>query len=211
MSVLITIFSGVFRRGSAQATIFSGVFRRGSAQATIFSGVFRRGSAQVKVLLATAVAAAALLTTAGCGAAAVAEAPKAAVADTFAFGGKTLDGQAYDAAALAGRPALLWFWAPWCATCASEAQSVNDLRTEYGDKLAILGIAGMGGNADMHKFVADLEVKNVNLDDQAGVLWKRFGITEQSTYVLVDRSGQVRTTSYLDDLELTDKIKALVA
>jgi thiol-disulfide isomerase/thioredoxin len=140
----------------------------------------------------------------------VSPAPKAAVSSVFSFGGKTLDGAAFDAAALAGKPALLWFWAPWCATCASEAQSVNDLVTEYGDRLAVLGIAGLGNNQDMHQFVSDLEVKNVNLDDSAGVLWKRFGITQQSTYVLVDRSGKVRTTSYLDDLQLTGKVKSLV-
>jgi thiol-disulfide isomerase/thioredoxin len=134
-----------------------------------------------------------------------------AAASTLAFTGRTLDGAAFDAATMAGRPAILWFWAPWCATCASEAQSINDLRTEYGDKLGILGIAGMGNNKDMHQFVSDLEVRNVNLDDQAGVLWKRFGITEQSTYVLVDRTGQVVTTRYLDDLQLTDKVKLLVA
>jgi thiol-disulfide isomerase/thioredoxin len=147
---------------------------------------------------------------AGCASAAAPKAAAVAVADTLTFTGKTLDGAAFDASVLAGKPALLWFWAPWCATCAGEAQSVNDLRTKYGDRLGILGIAGMGGTAEMHEFVADLGVQNVNLDDQAGVLWKRFGITQQSTYVLIDRSGAVRTTGYLDDLQLTDKVKTLV-
>jgi thiol-disulfide isomerase/thioredoxin len=139
-------------------------------------------------------------------------APAAAVPDTLNFTGKTLDGATFDASTLAGRPALLWFWAPWCATCASEAQSINDLEDEYGDRLAIIGIAGMGTNTDMHRFVADLDVTTVpNLDDQAGVLWRRFGVTEQSTYVVIDRSGTVVATGYLDDLQLTDKVKSLVA
>jgi len=139
-------------------------------------------------------------------------APAAAVPDTLNFTGKTLDGATFDASTLAGRPALLWFWAPWCATCASEAQSINDLKDEYGDRLAIIGIAGMGTNTDMHRFVADLDVTTVpNLDDQAGMLWRRFGVTEQSTYVVIDRSGTVVATGYLDDLQLTDKVKSLVA
>jgi thiol-disulfide isomerase/thioredoxin len=151
--------------------------------------------------------AAGLLALTGC-----ASAPSAAVPDTFNFTGKTLDGATFDASTLAGRPALLWFWAPWCATCASEAQSINDLKDEYGDRLAILGIAGMGNNKDMHRFVAELDVTKVpNLDDQAGVLWRRFGITEQSTYVVIDRSGTVVATGYLDDLQLTGKVKSLVA
>ena len=154
--------------------------------------------------------AAGLLALTGC--ASSPSAPAAAVPDTLNFTGKTLDGATFDASTLAGRPALIWFWAPWCATCASEAQSINDLKDEYGDRLAIIGIAGMGTNTDMHRFVADLDVTTVpNLDDQAGVLWRRFGITEQSTYVVIDRSGTVVATGYLDDLQLTDKVKSLVA
>jgi thiol-disulfide isomerase/thioredoxin len=154
--------------------------------------------------------AAGLLALTGC--ASSPSAPAAAVPDTLNFTGKTLDGATFDASTLAGRPALIWFWAPWCSTCASEAQSINDLKDEYGDRLAIIGIAGMGTNTDMHRFVADLDVTTVpNLDDQAGVLWRRFGVTEHSTYVVIDRSGTVVATGYLDDLQLTDKVKSLVA
>ena len=177
------------------------------------SGVVRKAVGLVRVPERLLLIGLALVLVSGC--AGPAHPPAVAVAarraDTLAFTGRTLDGAAFDATTMAGRPAILWFWAPWCATCASEAQSINDLRTEYGDKLGILGIAGMGNNKDMHQFVSDLEVRNVNLDDQAGVLWKKFGITEQSTYVLVDRTGAVVTTSYLDDLQLTDKVKLLVA
>jgi thiol-disulfide isomerase/thioredoxin len=153
------------------------------------------------------VLAAALLTAAGC-----ASAPAAAVPATLNFTARTLDGATFDATTLAGRPALLWFWAPWCATCASQAQSINDLEDEYGDRLGIVGIAGMGNNNDMRRFVADLDVTKVpNLDDQAGVLWRRFGVIEQSTYVVIDRAGTVVTTGYLDDLQLTAKVTSLVA
>jgi thiol-disulfide isomerase/thioredoxin len=160
---------------------------------------------------AVALAAAVLLLGSGSGCGSPAQ-PKTATAGTLAFTGKTLDGAAFDAATLAGKPAILWFWAPWCATCASEAQSINDLKDEYGDRLAVLGIAGMGDNKAMHQFVSDLEVTKVpNLDDQQGVLWKRFGITEQSTYVLVDKAGKILDKAYLDDLQLTTKVKSLVA
>jgi thiol-disulfide isomerase/thioredoxin len=140
-------------------------------------------------------------------------APTAAVVPAaLKFTGTTLDGQPFDASTLAGKPALLWFWAPWCATCASEAQSVADLADQYQGRLGILGIAGMGKNKAMHEFVSDLEVGAVpHLDDGAGKIWKRFKITEQSTYVVVDRTGKVVTTGYLDDLQLTAEVKSLVA
>ncbi|WP_305784226.1 redoxin domain-containing protein [Symbioplanes lichenis] len=136
----------------------------------------------------------------------------AAKPQLLAFTGRTLDGTPYDAATLAGKPTILWFWAPWCATCASEAMSIADLHDEYGDRLNILGIAGLGGNKEMHEFVRDLEVGQVtHLDDEAGDIWRRFGITEQSTYVILDGAGTKVVESYLDDQQLTKQVKALVA
>ncbi|GIF25322.1 thiol-disulfide isomerase/thioredoxin [Actinoplanes tereljensis] len=128
------------------------------------------------------------------------------------FSGQTLDGTAYNAAALAGKPAILWFWAPWCATCASEAQSIADLAEEYQGRLGILGVAGLGSNKDMHAFVSDFELDSMpHLDDQAGAIWKRFKITQQSWYVFLDRTGKVTKVGYLDDLQLTAEVKTLVA
>ena len=153
-------------------------------------------------------------TTAASTTAATASAAPAApsVPAVLRFSGKTLDGKAFDASTLAGKPTILWFWAPWCATCASEAQSVRDLHEVYGDRLNFLGIAGMGKTREMHQFVSDLEVGAVtHLDDQAGKLWKKFKITEQSLYVVIDRTGKIRSTGYLDDLQLTAQVKSLVA
>jgi thiol-disulfide isomerase/thioredoxin len=145
-------------------------------------------------------------------AAAASAAPAGAVPAALRFQGKTLDGTAFDAATLAGKPTVLWFWAPWCATCASEAFSISDLQKEYAGRLNILGIGGLGGNKEMHEFVADLKVGAVpHLDDEAGVVWKKFGITQQATYVILDRTGKVVASSYLDDLQLTTKVKSLVA
>ncbi|MFC7530682.1 TlpA family protein disulfide reductase [Actinoplanes sp. GCM10030250] len=128
------------------------------------------------------------------------------------FTGKTLDGAAFDAASLAGKPALLWFWAPWCATCASEAQSVADLYDEYSDRLGILGIGGLGTTEAMHEFVRDLEVEKVpHLDDAAGKIWQRFGIAQQSWYVMIDPAGSIVYRGYLDDLQLTEKVRTLTA
>jgi thiol-disulfide isomerase/thioredoxin len=158
-----------------------------------------------------------LLVISGCGSPAAAPRTAAAVAaavpDTLTFTARTIDGQPFDAASLAGRPTLLWFWAPWCATCASQADMVAEMRATYDrETLGIVGIAGMGDNAAMHEFVTDLDVTTVpSLDDEAGVLWKKFGVTEQSTYVLIDRTGKVVLTSYLDAVDLPVRIKSLVA
>jgi thiol-disulfide isomerase/thioredoxin len=149
-----------------------------------------------------------VLLLAGCGAPAPAAHPR----KVLDFSGTTLDGATFDANTLSGRPTILWFWAPWCATCAGEAQTISSVSGTYGDRLGILGIAGMGDNKAMHEFVSDLDVAAVpHLDDQAGTVWKRFGVTEQSTYVLLDRAGAIVRTGYLDSLQLTTEVKALVA
>ncbi|GAA1634042.1 redoxin domain-containing protein [Actinoplanes couchii] len=134
------------------------------------------------------------------------------VPKNLTFSGTTLEGAKFDAASLAGKPAILWFWAPWCATCASEAQSIGDLKDEYGDRLQILGIAGMGKNAEMKRFVADFELQGVpHLNDAPGKLWKRFGIVQQSWYVFLDENGKETYKGYLDDLQLTQRVQAITA
>ncbi|BBH71320.1 hypothetical protein ACTI_80050 [Actinoplanes sp. OR16] len=164
----------------------------------------------------------ALVAAAGCStaktASPVAGAPAApavttvAVPQALAFTGTTLDGAGFDAASLAGKPALLWFWAPWCATCASEAQSVADLHEEYGDRLGILGVGGLGTLDAMKEFVTEMQVGAVpHISDPAGKIWQRFGIAQQSWYVFVDANGTITHRGYLDDLQLTQKVKEFAA
>ena len=50
--------------------------------------------------------------------------PAPAVPDQLQFTSTTLDGTPFDGADLAGRPAVFWFWAPWCPNCRAEAPQV---------------------------------------------------------------------------------------
>jgi peroxiredoxin len=45
-----------------------------------------------------------------------------------ALKGVTLAGEAYDLADAASRPALVYFFAPWCRICAASADNLNRLR-----------------------------------------------------------------------------------
>ncbi|HEV7896382.1 MAG TPA: redoxin family protein [Planosporangium sp.] len=131
---------------------------------------------------------------------------------TLAFTATTLDGKAFDGASLAGRPVVLWFWAPWCATCAGQAASVSELAAEYKGKVDIVGVAGMGDEKEMHAFVSDLGVGAVtHLSDKAGVVWKRFGVTQQSVYVLLDRSGKVVVKGFMDSQQFSTRVAGLAA
>jgi thiol-disulfide isomerase/thioredoxin len=172
-------------------------------------------------LLLPALIAVALVALAGCGSAARSAAPKrpaaaeatpGTVPASLTFTATTLDGKAFDGASLAGRPVVLWFWAPWCATCAGEAATVSDLATEYKGKVEIVGVAGMGEEKEMRAFVSDLDVGGItHLSDKAGAVWKRFGVTEQSLYVLLDRGGNVVVKGWLDSQQFSARMAKLAA
>jgi thiol-disulfide isomerase/thioredoxin len=135
----------------------------------------------------------------------------AVVPDSLKFAGTTLDGKPFDATKLAGRPVVLWFWAPWCATCLGQAPAVADLAKQYDGKVAMVGVAGLdqSGKA-MDEFVVQGEVANVtHLNDKAGDVWRKFGIKEQSVFVMIDRSGKVMQNGYQDTVTLGDWVAYL--
>ncbi|MFI7427425.1 TlpA family protein disulfide reductase [Micromonospora sp. NPDC049836] len=134
----------------------------------------------------------------------------ARVPETLAFTAKTLDGTAFSAAALAGRPVVLWFWAPWCATCASQAWTVAEIAPAYRDTVPIVGVAGLGEQRAMKEFVAEFDLAGTTqLDDRGGALWRRFEVVEQSTFVIIDRDGRVVHQGFLDGEALTRQVAAL--
>ncbi|WP_433529373.1 redoxin domain-containing protein [Micromonospora sp. CA-263727] len=134
------------------------------------------------------------------------------VPDTLRFTGTTLAGAPFDAAALAGRPVVLWFWAPWCATCAAQAWTVAEIAPGFRDTVPIIGVAGLGERKAMTDFVTEFELGPVpQLDDREGVLWRRFEVVEQSTFVIIDRDGRVIHQGWLDGEDLTRRVTALAA
>ncbi|WKU07790.1 redoxin domain-containing protein [Micromonospora sp. HUAS LYJ1] len=134
----------------------------------------------------------------------------AAVPDALRFTGRTLDGTAFSAAALTGRPVVLWFWAPWCATCASQAWTVAEIAPKYRDTVPIVGVAGLGEQKAMRSFVTEFELGGTTqIDDRAGALWRRFEIVEQSTFLIIDREGKVVHQGFLDGEDLARRVAAL--
>ncbi|MCI4062037.1 redoxin domain-containing protein [Micromonospora sp. R77] len=134
----------------------------------------------------------------------------ARVPETLTFSAKTLDGTTFSAARLAGRPVVLWFWAPWCATCASQAWTVAEIAPKYRDTVPIIGVAGLGGQQAMKEFVTEFDLGGTpQLDDRKGTLWRRFEVVEQSTFLIIDRDGRVVHQGFLDGESLTERVAAL--
>jgi thiol-disulfide isomerase/thioredoxin len=129
----------------------------------------------------------------------------------LAFTATTLDGQAFDGMSLAGKPAVLWFWAPWCPTCLSQAPGVREAVARYSDRVGIVGVAGLDKTEAMPEFVRLAKVQSMtHLADEAGVVWKRFGVTAQSIFVLLDRSGNVTFKGQLSADEVPARVASLL-
>jgi thiol-disulfide isomerase/thioredoxin len=126
------------------------------------------------------------------------------------FTGKTLDGAAFDGAALTGKPVVFWFWAPWCPKCQAEGPNVAKIAEKYRDRVAVVGVAGLDPSvAKMNQFVDRTGTSALpHLNDTAGTLYKHFRVTSQSSYRLVDPAGGIESaTGPLDEDELSALIE----
>jgi len=130
----------------------------------------------------------------------------------MAFTATTLDGEAFDGMSLSGKPAVLWFWAPWCPICLQQAPGVRAAVENYGDRVNIIGVAGLDRTEAMPEFVRLAKVQAMtHLADEPGTVWKRFQVTAQSTFVLIDADGKVTFRGRLDADEIPDRVAALLA
>lgn len=118
-------------------------------------------------------------------------APAAEVPEALAFTGTTVDGDPFDAKTLAGKPVVLWFWAPWCTVCQGQAPETAEVAAEFEGRAHVLGVAGLDKPDAMRDFVTDTEVGAFpHLSDETGDIWRKFEITEQSVYVILDKDGE---------------------
>jgi thiol-disulfide isomerase/thioredoxin len=129
------------------------------------------------------------------------------------FQATTVDGEAFDGMSLAGRSAVLWFWAPWCTTCRSEAPGVAAAAASFAGDVEVIGVAGRGEVDAMRGFVADTGTDAItHLADQDGELWTRFGVVAQPAYAFVAADGTVEVvTGALGAEALASRMDALRA
>lgn len=108
--------------------------------------------------------------------------------------GTTLDGELYDLEGIGARPALVYFFAPWCRICAASAGNLNRLRRwrDPGD-IEIVAVALDWETADEVRDYAkrhDLDVTVVLGDPGVSRRWQIRAFP--SYYVLDDKHRIVR-------------------
>lgn len=142
----------------------------------------------------------------------LAGAPAAVADDRLQFTATTLSGAPFDGAVLEGKPAVLWFWTPWCPFCNQEAPTVSKVAAANPD-VTFVGIAARSDVAAMQAFAARYNLGFTNLNDADGSLWARFGVPWQPAYLFVTADGTStfvnNPTSAMSEQDLTDRVRAL--
>jgi thiol-disulfide isomerase/thioredoxin len=142
-----------------------------------------------------------------------AAAPDVTVPDELQFTSTTLDGSPFDGASLAGSPAVLWFWAPWCPNCRAEAPQVAAAAAATAGAVTFIGVAAQDELGPMQAFVDNYGVGGFeHLADLDAAIWQRFGVTYQPAYAFISADGSVDVVkSRMSESELADKLADLTA
>jgi len=138
--------------------------------------------------------------------------PIAAADERFDFTGTTLSGATFNGASLTGKPAVLWFWTPWCPFCNAEAPSVSAVASA-NPKVTFVGVAARSDVPAMQAFVSKYNLNFTNLNDADGSIWRAFNVPWQPAYVFLHPNGSTdfvnNPTSAMSQQELTDHVAAL--
>ncbi|WP_204080208.1 protein disulfide oxidoreductase [Mycobacterium riyadhense] len=126
------------------------------------------------------------------------------------FTAKTIDGQDFHGDSLLGKPAVLWFWAPWCPTCQGEAPTVGQIAASHPE-VTFVGVAGLDQVPAMREFVDRYPVKTfTQLADTDGAVWAKFGVTQQPAYAFIRPHGRIDVVAgRMPEAELTRRVTAL--
>jgi thiol-disulfide isomerase/thioredoxin len=141
--------------------------------------------------------------------------PPAALADDrLDFVGTTLSGAPFNGSSLQGKPAVLWFWTPWCPFCNAEAPSVSSVAAA-NPKVTFVGVAARSDVSAMREFVSKYSLNFTNLGDADGSIWARYNVPWQPAYVFYRADGTStfvnNPTSAMPAQELQDRVSALTA
>src|SRR6478609_4700106 len=164
-----------------------------------------RGLLRLSRSLTLAVAAAAM-------AFALVSPPAALADDRVNFTGTTLSGAPFNGDSLQGKPAVLWFWTPWCPFCNAEGPSVSSVAAA-NPKVTFVGVAARSDVAAMQDFVSKYNLNFTNLNDADGSIWARYNVPWQPAYVFYKSDGTStfvnNPTSAMPQQELQQRVSAL--
>nr|WP_040692314.1 redoxin domain-containing protein [Nocardiopsis lucentensis] len=138
--------------------------------------------------------------------------PEREAGSAFDFETRTLDGDALGGEELRGEPVVLWFWAPWCVVCRSEAPGVLEAADRFDGQVEFVGVAGRGEVDEMQRFTADTSTDGLtHIVDEDGAVWSGFGVASQPAFAFLRPDGTFTTvTGTLAEDDLDDRVRTEV-
>ena len=72
-----------------------------------------------------------------------------------------------------------------------------EVEQQYGDQVRFVGVPGLASEGSMRGFVDQTGTDGLaHIPDVDGVIWERFGVGQQRTYVFIDDDGSWRRAGY---------------
>jgi peroxiredoxin len=133
------------------------------------------------------------------------------VPEQLRFTAKTVDGKDFAGESLAGKPAVLWFWAPWCPRCQGEAEDIAAAAKQTAGRVNFVGVAAQDQVPAMREFVRRNGLGSFpHIADTDAAVWKRFGVVEQPAHAFIAADGTVEMVlKQLPTNELLERVRAL--
>jgi len=119
-----------------------------------------------------------------------------------AISGTTLDGEAFDLAALRGRPVVINFWGPTCVPCRDEFPLLKSKLAEHrSDGLAVVGILMADPPELAREFVAEQAASWPTVVDADGAIKGAYRVALRPQTYFVDGGGILRSIQIGELLE----------
>lgn len=107
--------------------------------------------------------------------------------------GTTLDGEAFDLAALRGRPVVINFWGPSCVPCRDEFPLLISKQADHaGDGLAIVGVLTDDPPEPARAFVAEYGATWPTVEDPDRAMKTAWRVAARPQTYFVDAEGVIR-------------------
>lgn len=123
---------------------------------------------------------------------------------------ETLDGKPADLARLvAGRPAVVEFWATWCPNCRALEPQIAAIAAKYGARLQLVTVAVSVNQTPerVRRYVAARRIPGTVVFDRRGAATAAYDAPATSYVLVLDRAGKVVYTGQGGEQDLAAAVQ----